>query len=170
MAVKIRPIVLQDAASYRQCYDSIARERRYRADYEAPSLSEVRKRLRGSLREKTPFLVAVDGERVVGWAAVSGADWPTVRGAGHLGINLLAEYRGMGLGTALGTRVLKIARSKFESVFAFVYGKNKRARRLAKKMGFDMCGGIRRAVKLAYGFDDCLIMQKRMRRHVRHKC
>ena len=61
MAVKIRPVTLEDAASYRQCWDTVARERRHIWWYEAPPLPRLRANLRKSLRQKTPFLVAVDG-------------------------------------------------------------------------------------------------------------
>jgi len=164
MAVKIRPIVLKDAAGYRQCWDAVAKERRYLYVYEAPPLSEVRTNLRKSLRRKTPFLVAEDGERVVGWAAVFSSGWPPYKNCGHLGMSIHPEHRGMGLGTKLAARVLKMSHGKFDSVFLTVFGKNKPARKLAKKMQFELCGGIRKGVKLAYGLDDVLIMQKQMHR------
>jgi ribosomal protein S18 acetylase RimI-like enzyme len=163
MAVKIRHIVLKDAASYRQCFDAVAKERRYFPVYQAPPPSVVRAYLRKSLRDKTVFLIAEDQERVVGWAAVSSSGWPSSAGCGHFGIGLLPEYRGMGLGTKLAARVLKMARGKFSSVFLFVLRKNKPARKLIKKMGFELCGEIKKGVKLPQGFDDNLIMQKRMR-------
>ena len=163
MAVKIRPIVLKDAASYRRCWDAVAKERRYVGEYEAPPLSEVRAQLRKNLRKKTPFLVAVDGERVVGFAAVYRPGLPSQSHAGDLGVGLLPAYRGMGLGTKLVAGVLKISRGKFDSVVLVVFRKNKHARKLYKKMGFKPCGGIKKAVKLAYGFDDLLFMQKELR-------
>lgn len=164
MAVKIRPIVLEDAASFRQCYDAVAKERRYLFGYKAPPLSAVQARLRKNLREKTPSLVAVDGERVVGWAAVYRAGVPALSHSGDFAIGLLPEYRGMGLGAKLGAGVLKMARGKFDTLLLTVVRKNKRARKLCKKLGFESCGVEKKAVKLAYGFDDVLIMQKQMRR------
>ena len=106
MAVKIRPIVLGDAASLRQCWDAVAKERRYMLWYEAPPLSQVRANLRKSLRKRTPFRVAVDGERVVGWAAVFSPHWPTLSHNGDLMVSLLPDYRRMGLGTKLARSVL----------------------------------------------------------------
>lgn len=165
MAVKIRPIVLEDAASYRQCWDFTAKERRYVVEYEAPPLSKVRKQLRTILQKKIPFLVAVDGARVVGFAVVYRWGLPSVEHLGDLGIGLLPEYREVGLGTKLSARVLKMCRGKFDSVHLTVFRKNKRARNLYKKMGFKPCGGIKNAVKgLAYGTDDLLAMQKQIRR------
>jgi ribosomal protein S18 acetylase RimI-like enzyme len=163
MAVKIRPIVLKDAASYRRCWQAVARERRYIIEDKAPPLPEVRAQLRKTLREKDPFLVAVDGERVVGWAAVYRRKLPSVRHCGDFGISLLPAYRDMGFGKKLMAGVMKMCRGKFDSVFLTVFGKNKRALTLYKKMGFELCGRTKKYVKLAYGFDDLLDMQKRMR-------
>jgi L-amino acid N-acyltransferase YncA len=164
MAVKIRPIALTDAASYRRCFDIVAKERRYLLQYEAPSLAALRANLRKNRREKNPFLVAVDGERVVGLAFVWRTSWPSLSHNGNFGIRLLPEYRGMGLGTKLTAAVLKMCRGKFDSVVLGVFGKNKPARKLFVNMGFELCGTAKKAVKLAYGFDDLLTMQKRLRR------
>ena len=163
MAVKIRPIVLQDAASYRQCFDAVAKEGRYKFEDKAPPLSEVRKRLQLSLQKKTPFLVAVDGERVVGWAAMFSSDAPSLSHNGIFAISLLAEYRGKGLGTKLMAKILKMSQGRFDWATLEVWGKNKHAQKLYKKMGFKVCGRITRQVKLSYGFDDEVIMQKRLR-------
>src|SRR5262249_31931594 len=115
MAVEIRPIALKDAASYRRCWHAVAQERQYIYEDKAPPLAEVRKRLRKSLRKKTPFLVAVDGERVVGWAAVFRPGLPSLSHNGDFGIMLLPDYRGAGLGKKLTTGVLKMSRGKYDS-------------------------------------------------------
>ena len=165
MAVKIRPLVLKDAAGYRQCWDTVANERRYITERNAPPLSEVQAQLWRSLREKIPFFVAVDGERVVGFAAVYRRGLPSMSHGGNFGMFLLPEYRGMGLGTKLMAAILKASRSKFDLVFLEVFGKNKVVRKLYEKMGFEPCGRIKNYVKgLVYGFDDALIMQKQIRR------
>jgi ribosomal protein S18 acetylase RimI-like enzyme len=165
MAIKIRPIVLSDAASYRRCWDAVAKERLYITERKAPPLSEVLAQFRKCLRDKIPFLVAMDDERVVGFAAVYRRGLPSVSHGGNVGIALLPEYREMGLGTKLMAGLLKVSRGKFDSVFLEVFGKNKRAQKLYRKMGFKPCGRIKNYVKgLAYGFDDALLMQKQMPR------
>lgn len=164
MAVKIRPIALKDAAGYRRCWDAIARERRYLFEHEAPSLSHIRGNLRRNQRLKNPFLVAVDGERIVGLAFIWPGGWPSLSHTGDLGIRILPEYREMGLGTKLMAAVLKMARGKLDSVIATVLWKNKRARNLFEKMGFKTRVRTKKFAKMAYGFDDVLVMQKQMRR------
>lgn len=165
MTVKIRPIVLKDAASYRRAWDATAKERLWAIEFKAPPLSEVRALLRDSLRRKLPFLVAVDGEHIVGWVCVFGPSLPSLRHCVDLGMAILPGYREQGLGTKLLAGLLKMCRGKYDSVALFVFGKNKRAQGLYKKMGFKPCGGIKNAVKgLAYGYDDTLLMQKQLQR------
>lgn len=165
MAVEIRPIILKDAASYRRCWDAVAKERLYLTEQKAPPLSEVGAQVRKNIRTKTPFLVAVDGERVVGFAAVYRFGLPSLSHNVRFGIGLLPEFRDMGLGTRLMAGLLKMCRGKFDFLYLEVFGKNQRARKLYEKMGFKTCGRIKKYVKgLAYGFDDALLMQKQMRR------
>lgn len=165
MAVKIRPITLKDAASYRRCWDLVAKERLYLTEQKAPPLSQVRAQVGNSLREKTPFLVAVDKEQVVGFAALYRFGLPSLRHNARFGIGLLPEYRDAGLGTKLMKRLLKTSRGKFHVVYLEVFGKNTRARRLYRKMGFETCGRIKRYVKgLVYGSDDGVLMQKLLQR------
>lgn len=165
MAVKIRPIVLKDSASYRRCWDVIAKERLYITEFKAPPLSGVRAQVQHNMRAKGLFLVAVDGERVVGFAAVYRIDLPSLNHNGRLGAGLAPGYREMGLGTKLMARLMKMSRGKFDFLYLDVFAKNKRAQRLYKKMGFEPCGRIKNYVKgLAYGSDDALLMQKQMRR------
>lgn len=52
MAVEIRPIVLKDAASYRRCWDAVAKEHLYLIEYKAPPLSEVRAQVHKNLRDR----------------------------------------------------------------------------------------------------------------------
>lgn len=165
MTVKIRPVVLKDAASYRRCWDLVAKERLYLTERKAPPLSQVRTQVRQNLREKTPFLVAVDEGRAVGFAAVYRFGLPSLSHNVRFGIGLLPAYRGMGLGTKMTAELLKMSRGKFDYVYLEVFGKNKRAQKLYRKMGFERCGRIKNYVKgLAYGSDDGLLMQKHVRR------
>lgn len=164
MAVKIRPIVLQDAASYSQCFNAVAKEGRHFAVFKGSPLATVRANLRKRIRKKVPFLVAVDGHRVVGWAAVFRPDTPSLSHNGDLILGVLSEYRGLGLGTKLGARILKAARGKFETLLFSFFDKNKAARKLSKRLGFELCGRERNFVKFAHGFDDQVITQMMLRR------
>ena len=68
------------------------------------------------------------------------ADVPALSHGGDLLVMLLPEYRRMDLGTKLAAGVLKVCRGKFDSVLFCFFGKNKPARKLSKKLGFELCG------------------------------
>jgi ribosomal protein S18 acetylase RimI-like enzyme len=163
VAVKIRLITLKDVASYRQCVDAIAKESRHFVETEAAPLPEMRAQVRRNLKKNDPFFVAVDADRVVGFATVFSSDIPAQRHVAKLGMGLLPEYREKGLGTKLMTAVLKLSRRKFDFMYLDVVGKNRRARKLYEKMGFQLCARLKKTVKLPGGFDDTLVMQKQLK-------
>jgi ribosomal protein S18 acetylase RimI-like enzyme len=164
MPAKIRAARLKDAAGYSRCFQAIANENRYGFELGAMPLAKGRAQMRNNLRKKVPFLVAVDGQRVVGWAAVYSSGMPSTVHCVDLGMGLLPEYREKGLGTKLLAGILRMCRGKFDSVFLTVIRKNQRARKLYRRMGFEPRGGIKNAVKTAYGTDDLLFMQKQLGR------
>jgi ribosomal protein S18 acetylase RimI-like enzyme len=84
---------------------------RYLTFLEAPSLEESRRFVRRNIREGYPQYVALVEENVVGWCDALPIDRPTRAHAGVLGIGVLAEFRGRGIGTALLRETLQKARA-----------------------------------------------------------
>ena len=68
--VAIVPIEPGQIGGFRECLDSVARETRYITMIEAPPLPRVTAFVKGNLERRAPQLVAVDGDRVVGWCDV----------------------------------------------------------------------------------------------------
>jgi ribosomal protein S18 acetylase RimI-like enzyme len=161
MSITIRAIRLKDARGFRACVGVVAQERRYLSFFEPFPLSAVRAFIGSNLRRKFPALVVVDGDQVVGWADITG---PLIEGphahVGILGMGLLPEYRGNGLGRKLITRALAAARNRFDKVELSVFRKNRNARALYRSVGFELCGVRKQSAKLCYGFDDVLLMEK----------
>jgi putative acetyltransferase len=88
-------------AGYRDCLDVVARERRYLAQVEALPAEAVEEFMLNRLAEDVPAFVAVDAGRVVGWCDIL-RDWTVAKAhCGTLGMGILPEYRGAGLGRAL---------------------------------------------------------------------
>jgi ribosomal protein S18 acetylase RimI-like enzyme len=97
----IVPVQEHLAASYRECLDTVARERRYLAQTEALPLERIAGFVRESVAQDAIQFFALDGDRVVGWADIFPGWAQAVRHCGSLGMGVLPGYRGRGLGRRL---------------------------------------------------------------------
>ena len=159
--VVIRPIARQHIPGFRECLDAVSRERRYLAFLDARPLPVIRKFVLGNIRSGNPQFVAVNDGRVVGWCDICRMDRPVYRHAGVLGMGILKEFRGQGLGRRLILAALERARKvSIERVELTVYVSNKRAIRLYKSVGFVREGVKRKGRKLDGVYEDVLMMAK----------
>jgi RimJ/RimL family protein N-acetyltransferase len=163
--VEIRESTPADLESFRACLDAVARERRWLTLLEAPPLDQVRwfvetQRERGMLQ-----FVAVQDGRVVGWCDVIRKTSEGFRHAGDLGMGLLPDLRGRGIGRRLLARTLAAARAAgIARVELEVYAGNAAAITLYERCGFRHEGRRRRArlldgvaedvVEMALNFDE----------------
>lgn len=133
----IRRIQLQDVDGFRACLDSVARERKYLAQVEAPPLEKVREFVAQSVENDAAQYVAVVGENVVGWCDVF-AHWAyALKHVGTLGMGVQAEFRGQGLGRALLLKTLEHAlKNEIYRVTLEAREDNVRAIRLYERVGF----------------------------------
>jgi putative acetyltransferase len=133
----IRQIALNDAEGFRDCLDSVARERMYLAQVEAPPLEKVREFVASSVENNAAQYVAVADERIVGWCDVF-AHWAyALNHVGTLGMGVHAGFRGQGLGRALIHATLEHALKN--GVFRITLEAredNLRAIRLYEQVGF----------------------------------
>jgi RimJ/RimL family protein N-acetyltransferase len=137
--------------------DAVARERRYLLFLEAPLPEDVGKFVRRNMRKRHPQYVAVAGERVVGWCDVLPIDRPTRAHNGVLGLGVLAEFRGRGIGTALLREALQGARAfGLTRIELSVREGNSRVAALYGRFGFVREGVQRRAVRVD-GTDEDLV-------------
>jgi RimJ/RimL family protein N-acetyltransferase len=159
MAIEIRPARAGDIPSTRACLDVVARERRYIAMLEAPPLDSSRTFWGTVIEKGWPFEIAVDGERVVGWCDITQEHHIVHRHVGVLGIGLLPEVRGRGIGRRLLTATLDDARRfGLERIELSVYATNTRAQRLYEQLGFVVEGVRRRHRKLDGAYEDNILM------------
>jgi ribosomal protein S18 acetylase RimI-like enzyme len=136
-------------ASFRAALDVVARERRYLLFLEAPPLKAVRAYCRHAMKEGHPRYVALAGERVVGWCDVHPGDRVTTAHSGVLGIGVVPEFRGRGIGRALLGTVLEKARSSgLTRVELTVRQDNRRAIALYEKLAFVREGVKRNAMRV----------------------
>jgi putative acetyltransferase len=133
--------------SLHKALDIVAREKKYLAQTQAPPLEQSIAFYRNVLAREFPHFVAVDGNgKAVGWCDVSPVFGNSRAHIGILGIALLPEARGLGLGAQL----LQAAIDKSWScgltrIELAVRADNPNAKALYERFGFEHEGLARRA-------------------------
>lgn len=144
MTWEVLPIEGRHIAGFREVLDSVARERRFLAFLEAPSLPRVRRFVRNNLQSGGVQFVAVDDGRVVGWCDIAPKMHETLRHSGRLGMGVTASHRGHGIGSALLERTLAAARSRgLTRIELEVRADNTAAIALYRRHGFELEGRLR---------------------------
>ena len=157
--VVIRPIALADIEQFRHVTDLVMRERSFLAFVEGFPIDEAAAFVARNVRLRNPQVVADDAGRVVGWCDIRRETIPVYAHVGHLGMGLLQEYRGRGIGERLIRTAIDAARAAaFERIELTVYGRNVRAAALYRKVGFVLEGTRIRGKKLDGDYDDVPMM------------
>lgn len=148
MTIIVRPIQIRDAPGYRECLDSVAREKRYLAQIEALPLGRIEEFVRESVEADSVQFVAADGDRVVGWADIFPHWAAALAHCGTLGMGVHADYRGKGIGARLLSACLDKAVSKgITRVELQARADNSRAIRLYERAGFVAEARLRNAMR-----------------------
>jgi putative acetyltransferase len=133
----IRQIQLRDRDEFRACLDSVARERKYLAQVEAPPVEKVGDFVAQSVEQDAAQYVAVVDNKIVGWCEVFSHWAYALKHVGTLGMGVHASFRGQGLGRALLLRTLEHALKKeIYRVTLEAREDNTRAIRLYESVGF----------------------------------
>ncbi len=147
--------------SYHETLSIVAKERIYIEMIEAPTLERVSSYQSGLISKNGPVYYALDDEKVVGWCDIFPEENPRQKHRGSLGMGLLPEYRGIGIGSKLLSSVLGQAKEfGLEKVELQVFTTNISAIALYKKFGFVEEGLIKKYRKLDGQYFDSLTMAK----------
>jgi ribosomal protein S18 acetylase RimI-like enzyme len=145
---QIVPIAEEHIPGFRAAVDVVARERKYLAFLEAPPLEDVTRYVLDNIAHGYPQFVVLSPATVVGWCdVVPNRSRAIYSHCGTLGIGLLAEFRGKGIGRQLMQRTI-------DAAFAFgltrialtVREENANAIALYRSLGFETEGLHRNAV------------------------
>jgi len=159
MTIKIEPIDESHIEAFHAALDIVARERKYLSFVEAPSIEIVRKFVVGNISSNVVQVVALDDQRVVGWCDICPHSQVVHAHCGTLGIGVLPEYRGKGIGKKLILTALELAKnSGIERVDLSVYTTNVRAVNLYLSEGFLVEGTKKKAAKINGEYVDQYIM------------
>lgn len=159
MAIEIRLITEADIAGFREALDSVAKEKRYLASFEAPDLEKVTKFVLDNIATNVSQFVALDGSRVVGWADISPEHAAAIKHVGSLGMGIISEYRGQGIGERLLLAcVEKAQRNGISRVALEVRIDNESAIKLYEKVGFRTEGVMTDSMLVDGTYFDTLLM------------
>ena len=155
----ILAIAENHAASFHTCLDTVAREKRYLAQTEAPALAKIEDFIRQSVADDAVQFVAVDGGRVVGWADVFPAWAQAVAHCGALGMGVLPSHRGQGIGKRLLQACIdKAWRKGLTRIELEARADNKTAIRLYESQGFVHEARMRQAMRFDGVYFDAVLM------------
>lgn len=159
-SIRIVPTDERYVEGLNRALDVVARERRYIGFLEGPPVESTRSLVRHVLSgQGVQRLAIADDDQIVGWCDIIRNTLEGFRHAGRMGMGVLPDYRGAGLGRRLLTNTLDAARAiGIERVELEVFASNASAIALYRRMGFTVEGTKRRARKLDGDYDDDVIM------------
>jgi ribosomal protein S18 acetylase RimI-like enzyme len=159
MNVRIVPIAEEHIAEFHRVLDAVARERKYLAFLEAPPLDAARAFIHNNIAKNNVQLVALSADGLVGWSDILPKDRPIHAHVGVLGIGLLPQFRGRGLGAALMQAVLREASSRgFVRIELTVRADNAPAISLYERFGFTREGECGDAIFFDGRYEDLIMM------------
>jgi RimJ/RimL family protein N-acetyltransferase len=152
-------MTLDRVEGYRRALDVVARERKYLTMLEAQPEPDTLRFVKSNLENGNPMMVALAGRKVIGWCDVRREFFPSRAHRGTLGMGLLPEWRGRGVGRRLLEATLAQApRSGFKRIELDMHADNPRAIALYEKAGFVREGIVRDASLIDSVFRDAILM------------
>ncbi|WP_035607310.1 GNAT family N-acetyltransferase [Haloferula sp. BvORR071] len=156
--ILIRPIRESDVPGFHAAVHAVCREKRYLATVVSPPIEKTALFVSGNVKNGHPQFVADDAGIIVGWCdAIPGSDGRAH--IGRLGMGVLKEHRGQGLGKRLLEATIDEAqRIGLEKIELSVYLSNEPAIALYRSFGF-VEEGLKKRGRLVEGiYDDVVLM------------
>lgn len=159
--IDIRPITEADIESFANALQAIIEERQYLAATQAPPLKQIINFVQSNIEKGYPQLIASKDNAVIGWCDAI-AQIPAERAhVAKLGMGVLAEFRGKGIGRKLINQCLELSIAfGFEKIELDVYSDNFKAISLYKTIGFQIEGTRENSRKLDGQYQDIALMGK----------
>jgi RimJ/RimL family protein N-acetyltransferase len=146
---EIVPIAEEHISGLWAAVDNVARESKLLASLEGPKIEMTRAFVLESLLDNKPHYIALHKSVVIGWCDISPLRRPLHAHVGVLGMGVLSEFRGQGVGKALIVAAIEKAKAiGLTRVELMVREENKRAITLYEHVGFVVEGLKRRSTRI----------------------
>jgi RimJ/RimL family protein N-acetyltransferase len=157
--IEIRPFQTSDLESFNATLNTICAERRYLASVDGFSLEESRQFIQSRFKEEIIFQVAAITTQIVGWCDIIPYPEKGFAHVARLGMGILKDFRGCGIGTRLLSACLAQAQDTvLEKVELQVFSDNSAAIALYQKLGFQSEGCKQRGRKIDGQYQDIVLM------------
>ncbi len=143
MQIGIAAIRPEHAGGFCDVFATVIAERKYLTYVEPPPFEKTREFVMRAIERDWPLLVAVADKAVVGWCDIMPKPQPMFAHCGVLGMALLPDYRGHGVGSRLLAQALAAAgRKGLTRLKLTVFTDNQPAIALYKSHGFVIEGEL----------------------------
>lgn len=106
------------------------------------------------------MLVVESDDQIIGMATVYGIDNHRQSHVGEIGVSIIQEYWGYGIGSILTEELIEFAKQSDLKVLTLeVVQENKRAIQLYEKYGFNIVGTLSKRLRHNYHYFDTYIME-----------
>ena len=159
MSLKVREAEEADFPALNHAVGVVALEKKFLSMTQPASLAQSLGYYQGILKAGFPNFVALDAQMVVGWCDIAPHFGGSVAHVGTLGIGLLSNYRGKGLGRQLmSAAIAKAWGIGLRRIELSVRADNLNAVHLYQDLGFEIEGLKRRGFCVDGEFIDVTIM------------
>ncbi len=146
--IDIRLITDKDIRGFYDALCSVASEGIYLLTTTPPAYEKKQYFVLNNIDKNNAQYVAVQKDKVIGWVDIIPLERNTMTHVGHLGMGVLSEFRGLGIGTKLLNKAMEHAwNQKLTRLELEVFSDNEAAIQLYKKCDFKV-EGIKKSARL----------------------
>jgi len=148
MSIEIRQIEEKDIRGFYDALCNVAGEGIYLLTTTPPPYERMENFVRNNIENNNSQYVALLNEKVIGWADIIPLERNTMNHVGHLGMGILSDFRGLGIGSELLEKTIAHAWSQdLKRLELEVFADNEIAIKLYKKCSFEV-EGVKKCARL----------------------
>lgn len=159
MSIEIRKIEETDISGFYDALCTVASEGIYLLTTTPPPYKKMETFVRNNIEKNNAQYVALKNNRVIGWVDIIPLQRNTMDHVGHLGMGVLSDFRGQGIGAKLLEQTIAHAwNQKLTRLELEVFSDNEVAIKLYEKYGFVVEGVKKQARFFEKRYQDITIM------------